>query len=148
MKDWSNGCLNLRVHSTCCDGPIHLFNLHCSPLKQQHHLSHKHMFVGQVKLSTAAPPATLRGSACWVPGRLPAITWTGNARPVRLGSRLCPAAMEAAGMSGRKNRKPACRNHPKVKLGLTDLDHSRSAVLESLRSPESKRGYRQRVSLL
>ncbi len=31
---------------------------------------------------------------------------------------------------------------PKAKLGLLDLGHSRSAVLESLRSPESKRGYR------
>jgi hypothetical protein len=31
---------------------------------------------------------------------------------------------------------------PKAKPGLPDLDHSRSAVLDSLRSPESKRGYR------
>ena len=30
---------------------------------------------------------------------------------------------------------------PKTKLGLPDLDHSKVAVLESLRSPESKRGY-------
>ena len=30
----------------------------------------------------------------------------------------------------------------KTKLGLPDLDHSKSAVLDSLRSLESKRGYR------
>lgn len=42
----------------------------------------------------------------------------------------------------RKTGKQANPNRPKAKLGLPDLDHSRSAVLESLRSPESKRGYR------
>ena len=42
----------------------------------------------------------------------------------------------------RKTRKQGNPNRPKAKLGLPDLDHSRSAVLESLRSPESKRGYR------
>jgi hypothetical protein len=34
---------------------------------------------------------------------------------------------------------------PKSKLGLPDLDHSKAAVLESLRSPESKRGYRHAI---
>jgi len=34
---------------------------------------------------------------------------------------------------------------PKAKLGLPDLDHSKSAVLDSLRSPESKRGYRHAI---
>src|ERR1035438_10223056 len=34
---------------------------------------------------------------------------------------------------------------PKTKLGLPDLDHSKSAVLDSLRSPESKRGYRYAI---
>jgi site-specific recombinase XerD len=48
--------------------------------------------------------------------------------------------MEAARM--RKTGKQANPNRPKAKLGLPDLDHSRSAVLDSLRSPESKRGYR------
>ena len=42
----------------------------------------------------------------------------------------------------RETRKQANPNRPKAKLGLPDLDHSRSAVIESLRSPESKRGYR------
>ena len=32
-------------------------------------------------------------------------------------------------------------SEPKTKLGLPDLDHSKAAVLESLRSLESKRGY-------
>ncbi len=31
------------------------------------------------------------------------------------------------------------------KLGLPDLDHSKAAVLDSLRSPESKRGYRHAI---
>jgi hypothetical protein len=31
---------------------------------------------------------------------------------------------------------------PKTRLGLPDLDHSKSAVLDSLRSRDSKRGYR------
>src|SRR6516165_10445654 len=34
---------------------------------------------------------------------------------------------------------------PKTKLGLSDLDHSKSAVLDSLRSPESKRDYRHAI---
>ncbi|MDQ2841929.1 MAG: tyrosine-type recombinase/integrase [Acidobacteriota bacterium] len=43
-------------------------------------------------------------------------------------------------------RKPAKRNrqkakHPKAKLGLPDLEHAKAAVLTTLRSPESKRGY-------
>ena len=39
-------------------------------------------------------------------------------------------------------RKP---RRPKMKLGLPDLDQSRSAVLNSLRSPESQRGYRHSI---
>src|SRR6187549_1720730 len=34
---------------------------------------------------------------------------------------------------------------PKTKLGLPDLDQSKAAVLESLRSPESQRGYRHAI---
>src|SRR5215467_91097 len=34
---------------------------------------------------------------------------------------------------------------PKAKLGLPDLDHSKAAVLDSLRSPQSKRGYRHAI---
>ena len=34
---------------------------------------------------------------------------------------------------------------PKTKLGLPDLDHGKSAVLDSLGSPESKRGYRHAI---
>ena len=47
----------------------------------------------------------------------------------------------------RKIGKRTNTNRPKAKLGLPDLDHSRSAVLESLRSPESKRGYRHALDL-
>lgn len=34
---------------------------------------------------------------------------------------------------------------PKAKLGLPDLDHNKSAVLDSLRSRESKRGFRHAI---
>ena len=44
-------------------------------------------------------------------------------------------------MSKTGNRNQTNPKRPK-KLGFPDLDHSRSAVLESLRPPESKRGYR------
>jgi site-specific recombinase XerD len=54
--------------------------------------------------------------------------------------------MEAAGMSKTVNRKRGNPKRPKTKLGLPDLDHSRSAVLDSLRSPESKRGYRHAIN--
>jgi hypothetical protein len=37
------------------------------------------------------------------------------------------------------------KKRPKAKLGLPDLDHNKAAVLNSLRSPESKRGYRYAI---
>jgi site-specific recombinase XerD len=42
-------------------------------------------------------------------------------------------------------RRTARATKPKTKLGLPDLDHSKAAVLDSLRSPESKRGYRHAI---
>src|SRR5262245_7871068 len=36
-------------------------------------------------------------------------------------------------------------SRPKPKLGLPDLDQSKAAVLGSLRSPESQRGYRHAI---
>ena len=48
-------------------------------------------------------------------------------------------------MSKRVKRKPATSKRPKSKLRLPDLDHSKTAVLDSLRSPESKRGYRHAI---
>jgi site-specific recombinase XerD len=42
-----------------------------------------------------------------------------------------------------KDKKKTAR--PKTKLGLPDLDHSKAAVLASLRSPESQRGYRHAI---
>ncbi len=53
--------------------------------------------------------------------------------------------MEAAGMSKTVNQRQANPRRPKTKLGLPDLDHSGSAVLDSLRSPDSKRGYRHAI---
>jgi hypothetical protein len=40
-----------------------------------------------------------------------------------------------------RRRDKRNRKHPKARLGLPDLEHSKTAVLNSLRSPESKRGY-------
>src|SRR6185312_16834897 len=48
-------------------------------------------------------------------------------------------------MSKHTRRKSATAKRPKSKLGLPDLDHSKAAVLDSLRSPESKRGYRHAI---
>src|ERR1700678_2245293 len=48
-------------------------------------------------------------------------------------------------MRRRGMRGAAKPRRPKTKLGLPDLDHSKSAVLSSLRSPESKRGYRHAI---
>ena len=47
----------------------------------------------------------------------------------------------------RKNPKSARnrRQRPKTKLGLPDLDQAKAAVLSSLRSPESQRGYRYSI---
>src|SRR5499433_3730347 len=48
-------------------------------------------------------------------------------------------------MSRHGKRKPPKPKRPKTKLGLPELDHSKSAVLDSLRSLESKRGYRHAI---
>jgi integrase len=48
-------------------------------------------------------------------------------------------------MSRHNTRKPLTGKRRKSQFGLPDLDHSKSAVLNSLGSPESKRGYRQAI---
>lgn len=48
-------------------------------------------------------------------------------------------------MRRKHERKNANSKRPKTKLGLPDLDHAKAAVLSSLRSPESKRGYRHAI---
>jgi hypothetical protein len=50
----------------------------------------------------------------------------------------------------RRNRKLPARKprRPKMRLGLLDLDQSRSAVVNSLRSPEPQRGYRHSMDEL
>ena len=48
-------------------------------------------------------------------------------------------------MSRHAKPKPARPKRAKTRLGLPDLDHSKSAVLDSLRSRESKRGYRHAI---
>ena len=53
--------------------------------------------------------------------------------------------MGAVGMSRNGNKKSQKPKRPKTRLGLPDLDHSKSAVLDSLRSRESKRGYRHAI---
>jgi hypothetical protein len=48
-------------------------------------------------------------------------------------------------MGKHATKKTVRTKQPKTKLGLPDLDHSKAAVLDSLRSPESKRGYRHAI---
>jgi hypothetical protein len=48
-------------------------------------------------------------------------------------------------MSKRAKRKSANAKRSKSKLGPPDLDHSKAAVRDSLRSPESKRGYQHAI---
>ena len=48
-------------------------------------------------------------------------------------------------MGKHATKKTARTKNPKTKLGLRDLDHSKAVVLESLRSQESKRGYRHAI---
>jgi hypothetical protein len=43
----------------------------------------------------------------------------------------------------RRKAKRGKGTHAKTKLGLPDLEHAKSAVLVSLRSPESQRSYRR-----
>src|SRR5258708_16744425 len=50
---------------------------------------------------------------------------------------------EAASM--RRKKKRGIPNRRKSKLGLPDLEHVKSAVLVSLRSPESQRSYRRSI---
>jgi hypothetical protein len=45
---------------------------------------------------------------------------------------------------GRKTKNRKIRR-PKTRLGLPDLDQSKAAVIGSLRSPESQRGYRHAI---
>jgi site-specific recombinase XerD len=45
----------------------------------------------------------------------------------------------------RRKPKSRRRGKPKARLGLPDLDQSKAAVIGSLRSPESQRGYRHAI---
>jgi len=44
-----------------------------------------------------------------------------------------------------KDRTRDKKNRPKVKLGIPDLEHSKLAVLRSLGSPDSRRGYQHAI---
>lgn len=48
-------------------------------------------------------------------------------------------------MRRKATRTSANLKRSKTMLGLPDRDHSKTAVLRSLRSPESKRGYRHAI---
>ena len=48
-------------------------------------------------------------------------------------------------MKRRRNAHSKKNAAPRAKLRLPDLDHSKAAVLNSLRSPESQRGYRHSI---
>src|SRR5215467_8229444 len=51
----------------------------------------------------------------------------------------------SGGASMKKITKARRSNRQKTKLGLPDLEHVKSAVLVSLRSPESQRSYRHSI---
>jgi hypothetical protein len=46
----------------------------------------------------------------------------------------------------KKTTKQQRAGKPKTRLGLPDLDHSKAAVIGSLRSPESQRGYTHAIN--
>jgi len=43
------------------------------------------------------------------------------------------------------NKAKGKKNRPKTKLGIPDLEHSKAAVLRSLGSPDSRRGYQHAI---
>jgi len=43
------------------------------------------------------------------------------------------------------NKTKGKKNRPKTKLGIPDLEHSEAAVLRSLGSPDSRRGYQHAI---
>jgi hypothetical protein len=43
------------------------------------------------------------------------------------------------------NEAKGKKNRPKTKLGIPDLEHSKAAVLRSLGSPDSRRGYQHAI---
>ena len=49
--------------------------------------------------------------------------------------------MRKTSTRGSKRKK----NRPKTKLGIPDLEHSKAAVLRSLGSPDSRRGYQHAI---
>src|SRR3954470_12548067 len=58
---------------------------------------------------------------------------------------LCSRVGGGCTMGKYTTSKSVRTKKPKTKLGLPDLDHSKAAVLESLRSSESQRGYRHAI---
>jgi len=43
------------------------------------------------------------------------------------------------------NKANGKKSRPKTKLGIPDLEHSKAAVLRSLGSPDSRRGYQHAI---
>jgi len=43
------------------------------------------------------------------------------------------------------NKAKGKKNRPKTKLGIPDLEHSKTAALRSLDSPDSRRGYQHAI---
>ncbi len=55
------------------------------------------------------------------------------------------ASRSGGGWNEQTSQAEISTKRPKTKLGFPDLDHSKAAVLDSLRSPESKHGYRYAI---
>ena len=62
----------------------------------------------------------------------------------RIGGRLLADRIGGGGNEQTRQLESATSKRLKSKLGLPDLDHSKAVVLDSLLSPECKRGYRTR----
>jgi hypothetical protein len=43
------------------------------------------------------------------------------------------------------SRAKVKKSRPKIRLGIPDLEHSKAAVLRSLGSPDSRRGYQHAI---
>jgi hypothetical protein len=70
-----------------------------------------------------------------------------SSHPTRPKKEFCILVSSRFGGGFFMRRKSQRRKNtrPKLRLGLPDLDQSKSAVLGSLRSPESQRGYRHAI---
>jgi site-specific recombinase XerD len=64
---------------------------------------------------------------------------------IALSDKSCHLQLPRWEVASMRRRKAKKQNRQKIRLGLPDLDHVKSAVLVSLRSPESQSSYRRSI---